>query len=76
MSEMNRANTIIRDSLDSSFSQITVDDETMFNEIRNYIRVIDPRKEKSSNSIGARCPFSTISTSRSRSSRSSPSTCR
>ena len=36
----------IRDSLDSSFSQITVDDETMFNEIRNYIRVIAPEKEK------------------------------
>ena len=35
-----------------------------------------PRRRRSSNSIGARCPFSTISTSRSRSSRSSPSTCR
>ena len=46
LSEQNRANTIIRDSLDSSFSQITVDDETMFNEIRNYIRVIAPEKEK------------------------------
>ena len=46
MSEMNRANTIIRDSLNGSFSQIAVDDEAMFNEIRNYIRQIDPEKEK------------------------------
>ena len=46
MSEMNRANTIIRDSLNGSFSQIAVDDEAMFNEIRNYIREIEPEKEK------------------------------
>ena len=46
MSEMNRANTIIRDSLNGSFSQIAVDDEAMFNEIRNYIRQIEPEKEK------------------------------
>ena len=46
MSEMNRANTIIRDSLNGSFSQIAVDDEAMFNDIRNYIRQIDPEKEK------------------------------
>ena len=46
MSEMNRANTIIRDSLNSTFSQITVDDETMYHEIKNYIKVIDPQLEK------------------------------
>ncbi len=46
MSEMSRANTIIRDSLNGSFSQIVVDDEAMFNDIRNYIRLIDPEKEK------------------------------
>ena len=46
MGEMNRANTIIRDNLDGSFSQICVDDEGMFNEIRNYIRSVDPEKEK------------------------------
>jgi len=46
MSEMNRANTIIRDSLNGSFSQISVDDEAMFNDIRNYIRQIEPEKEK------------------------------
>ena len=46
MNEMSRANTIIRDTLNSTFSQITVDDETMYNEIKNYIKVIDPQLEK------------------------------
>ncbi len=46
MGEMSRANTIIRDNLDGSFSQICVDDDAMFNEIRDYIRAVDPEKEK------------------------------
>ena len=46
MSEMSRANTIIRDSLNSTFSQITVDDETMYREIKSYIKIIDPQLEK------------------------------
>ena len=46
MSEMSRANTIIRDSLNSTFSQITVDDETMYREIKSYIKVINPQLEK------------------------------
>jgi ribonuclease G len=46
MSEMSRANTIIRDSLNSTFSQITVDDEKIYREIKNYIKVIDPQLEK------------------------------
>jgi len=46
MSELTRANTIIRDTLNGSFSQIVVNDEAMFNEIRNYIRVIEPESEK------------------------------
>ena len=46
MSEMNRAYTIIRDSLNGSFSQIAVNDEAMYNDIRNYIRQIDPEMEK------------------------------
>jgi ribonuclease G len=46
MSEMGRANTIIRDSLNSTFSQITVDDEAMYREIKNYIKIIDPQLEK------------------------------
>ena len=46
MSEMSRANTIIRDTLDGSFSQIVVDDEAMYNNIRSYIRIVDPEREK------------------------------
>ncbi len=46
MGEMSRANTIIRDNLDGSFSQICADDDAMYNEIRNYIRAVDPDKEK------------------------------
>ena len=46
MSEMNRANTIIRDSLGGAFSQIVVDDEAMYHEIQNYIRQIKPQSEK------------------------------
>ena len=46
LSEMSRANTIIRDSLNGTFSQIAVDDEAMYEEIRNYIRVIEPESEK------------------------------
>ena len=45
MGEMSRANTIIRDTLDGSFSQICVDDEAMYNEIRSYIRAVDAEKE-------------------------------
>ena len=46
MGEMSRANTIIRDTLDGSFSQICVDDEAMYNEIRSYIRAVDAEKER------------------------------
>jgi len=46
MGEMSRANTIIRDTLDGSFSQICVDDEAMYNDIRSYIRGVDADKER------------------------------
>ena len=46
MSEMSRVNTIIRDSLNDTFSQITVDDETMFNEIKSYVHAIKPDMEQ------------------------------
>ncbi len=45
MSELSRANTIIRDTLNGSFSQIVVDDEAMYSNIRNYIRIIQPEQE-------------------------------
>ena len=46
MSEMSRVNTIIRDSLNDTFSQIMVDNEAMYNEIRSYVRVIKPEMER------------------------------
>ena len=45
MSEMSRANTIIRDSLNGSFSQIVVDDEALYREIKGYVHEIDPSME-------------------------------
>jgi ribonuclease G len=42
---MSRVNTIIRDSLNDTFSQITVDDETMYNEIKSYVHAIKPDME-------------------------------
>ncbi len=46
LSEMSRATTIIRDTLNGSFSQIVVDDEAMFKTIKEYINVIEPEQEK------------------------------
>ena len=46
MSEMSRVNTIIRDSLNDTFSQITVDDENLYGEIKSYVHAIKPEMEK------------------------------
>lgn len=46
LSEMNRATTIIRDLLNGSFSSIVVDDKSLYEEIREYIKTIAPEKEK------------------------------
>jgi ribonuclease G len=42
--EMNRANSILRDMLNESFDSITVDEEDVYQEIRNYIGNIAPDK--------------------------------
>lgn len=46
LSEMSRANTIIRDSLNNSFNAIYVNDEATYNEIREYIKIIAPDRQK------------------------------
>lgn len=46
MSELSRATAIVRDKLDGTFTQICVDDEAMFDEIKGYISVVDPEKAK------------------------------
>ncbi|MEG1936463.1 MAG: Rne/Rng family ribonuclease [Rikenellaceae bacterium] len=44
--EENRAMTIIRDLLNSSFTNIQIDDKTLYSEVKEYIKHIAPEKEK------------------------------
>jgi ribonuclease G len=44
--EINRTSAILRDILNVSFNSITVDDEVIFGEIKDYISTIAPEKEK------------------------------
>jgi ribonuclease G len=44
--ELDRTSTILRDMLNSSFSSIQVNDEIIYNDIRDYIKNIAPEKEK------------------------------
>jgi ribonuclease G len=44
--EINRTSAILRDILNVSFNSITVDDEVIFREIKEYIGTIAPEKEK------------------------------
>ncbi len=46
LGEMNRTTTIIRDLLNGSFSSIYVDDQTVYEEVRDYINTIAPEKTK------------------------------
>ncbi|PZD78961.1 Rne/Rng family ribonuclease [Mesonia sp. K7] len=45
MGELSRANSIIRDMFNDSFSAIHVDDETLYTQITDYIGEIAPQKE-------------------------------
>ena len=45
LSEMNKASSILRDIFDDSFSAITVDDETLYAQIKDYVHEIAPNKE-------------------------------
>lgn len=44
--ELNRASAILRDILNNTFNSITVNDEIVFREIKDYIKTIAPDKEK------------------------------
>ncbi len=46
LGEMNRTTTIIRDLLNGSFSSIVVDDTSVYDDVKEYIRTIAPEKEK------------------------------
>lgn len=43
--ELNRASSILRDIFNDSFSGIYVDDETLYNQIKDYVHEIAPEKE-------------------------------
>ncbi|WP_190810076.1 ribonuclease E/G [Flagellimonas sp. S3867] len=43
--ELNRASSILRDVFNDSFTGIHVDDETLFNQIKDYLHEIAPQKE-------------------------------
>lgn len=45
LGEMNRATTVLRDELNKEFTSIHVDDESLFNELKDYVRTIAPEKE-------------------------------
>ena len=44
--ELKRTTTILRDMLNGTFNSITVNDEALYHEIRDYIVTIAPEKEK------------------------------
>jgi ribonuclease G len=45
VSEMDRASAILRDLMNESFTNIIVDEEELFNELRQYVGTIAPDKE-------------------------------
>lgn len=45
LGEMNRASSILRDIFNDSFTGITVDDETLYYQIKEYVSEIAPNKE-------------------------------
>ena len=46
LGEMNRATTVLRDELNKEFTSIHVDDESLYNELKDYVKTIAPEKEE------------------------------
>jgi ribonuclease G len=46
LGEIRRTSALLRDVLNDSFQSITVDDQSIYNEVRSYISHIAPEKEK------------------------------
>ncbi len=44
--EIDRTSAILRDILNPSFSNIYINDETLFSQVKDYIKSIEPEKEK------------------------------
>ena len=45
MNEMNKSSKILRDVFDETFTSITVDDEALHIQIKDYVQKIAPKKE-------------------------------
>ena len=45
LGEMNRASSILRDVFNDTFTSIVVDDEDLYNQIKEYLQEIAPKKE-------------------------------
>ena len=46
LGELDRTSALLRDLLNNDFSSITVNDETLYNELKTYLHTIAPDKEK------------------------------
>lgn len=45
LGEMNKASSILRDIFNDSFSNIVVDDEALYGQVKDYVHLIAPKKE-------------------------------
>ena len=45
LGEMNKASSILRDIFNDSFSNIVVDDEQLYGQVKDYVHLIAPKKE-------------------------------
>ena len=46
MGEENKATSLLRDILNSSFDNIVIDDKKLFEEVKGYVKKFEPKKEK------------------------------
>ena len=57
LSEMNRASSILRDIFDDSFTSIVTNDETLHQEVKEYLQTIAPDKESIAKLHRSRMPI-------------------
>ncbi|ARN78470.1 ribonuclease E/G [Nonlabens spongiae] len=57
MTELSRTNSLMRDVFNSTFTSIVVDDQEVFNELKDYLRNIAPEKESIVKFHNARTPI-------------------
>ena len=54
---MNKASSILRDIFNDTFTGITVDNEILFNQVKNYVKEIAPHKESIVNYHNPKTPI-------------------